>query len=369
MKKGNLYKLEVIFMALLMISTLSFAQNKGKEDKKEKTYIIKMEVNDEGEITEIDSIVFATPYMNIDSLMEEIEVNMEITKDRMKEIHIELKGEMSEVEKVIKMELKKANEELVKAFEILQKELEKLEIESEVRQRIDEAIKTIEESDLRNLALVEKFIMEDAHPMFFHEDSNVEYIIEGKDTTEVYTSVVRMGGEEYLEHHYDSDVNVWVEEDGETKVIIKKAGRGKEVISYEGEEVHEHGNKQVMVKKIVLEEASHAGMMMIHSANEMDFEKAMAAGLPLKEEQRLEEMEVNVNIDGDKNPLIGFRTGEKGKMKATIYDESFKKVKSLKLTENDGMHEFILNKEEFKESNGNYLLIEQNNKADLMKLK
>ena len=372
MKKGNLYKLSAILVALVFFSTTSFAQTKVKEEKKEQKYVIKVAVDEDGENTVIDTIIIIRPDvdMDIESIMQDIEVEMELTKDQMREIHINMTEEMGEIQKVIKMEMKEANEEVEQAFENLQKELEGLEIEAEVRQRIDEAMKVLEESDLRDFAVMEKFFIEE-HPTFIHEDGKVEYIIDGKDTTEIHTSMIFIGEDEHMEHHHDSDVNVWVEDDGEHKVIIKKSSKGKSgnVMIYSDEDEHKHGNKTFVVETIIDGEDSHADMIMIQPASEKDFDKAVDAGLPLGENQRLEEMDINVNIDGDKNPVIGFKTNEDGKMKATYYDENFEKIKSVKLKENEGLHEFDLNKEDLKDSNAKYLLIEQNKKADLMKLR
>lgn len=373
MKKGNLYKFSALLMALIFFVATSFAQTKVKEEKKEQKYVIKVAVDEDGEHTEVDTIIIMRPDVDVDieSIMKDIEIEMELTKDQMKEIHINMTEEMSEMSKVIKMELREANEEVEKAFENLQKELEGLELEEEVRQRIDEAMKTLEESDLRNVAHMEKIFIGDEHPMFIHEDGNVEYIIEGNDTTEIHTSMVWVGEDEHMEHHHDSDVNVWVEDDGEHKVIIKKSSKGKSgnVIFHSSEDAHKHGDKTFVIETIIDSDASHADMLMIQTASEKDFNKAIAAGLPLGDNERLEEMDINVNIDGDNNPVIGFRTNEEGKMKVTYYDGNFEKIKSVKLKENDGMYEFDLNKDDLKDSNAKYLLIEQNKKADLMRLK
>lgn len=373
MRKGNLYKLSAILMAVIFFSSTGFAQEKVKEEKKEQKYVIKVAVDEDGENTVIDTIIIMRPDvdMDIESIMQNIEVEMELTKDQMREIHINMTEEMSEMNKVIKMELKEANEEVEKAFENLQKELEGLEIETEVRQRIDEAMRILEESDLRDVAVLEKIFINDEHSMFIHEDGNVELIIDGNDTTEIHTSTVWIGEDEHMEHHGDSDVNVWVEDDGEHKVIIKKSSKSKSgnVMFYGGEDDHKHGNKMVIVETVIDGEGSHADMVMIQPASEKDFDKAVDAGLPLGENQRLEEMDINVSIDGDKNPVIGFKTNEDGKMKATYYDENFEKLKSVKLKEKDGLHEFDLNKDDLKDSNAKYLLIEQNKKADLMRLK
>ncbi|NPD45346.1 MULTISPECIES: hypothetical protein [unclassified Lentimicrobium] len=373
MKNGNLYKFSALIMALVFFATTSFAQTKVKEEKKEQKYVIKVAVDEDGEHTEVDTIIIMRPDIDVDieSIMKDIEVEMELTKDQMREIHINMTEEMSEMSKVIKMELKEANEEVEKALESLQKELEGLDIEAEVRQRIDEALKTLEESDLRNVAHKNKIFIGDEHSMFMHEDSNVEYIIDGNDTTEVHTSMIWIGDEEDMEHHHDSDVNVWVEEDGEHKVIIKKSSKGKSgnVMFYSGEDGHNHGEKTFVVETIIDGEGSYSDMIMIQAASEKDFDKAVDAGLPVNENQRLEEMDINVNIDGDSNPVIGFKTNEEGKMKVTYYDENFEKIKSMKLKENNGMHEFDLNKDELKGSNAKYLLIEQNKKYDLLRLK
>lgn len=368
MIKGNLYKLSAILMALVFFGTTSFAQTKVKEDKKEQKYVIKVAVDEDGENTVIDTIIIMRPDVDVDfeSIMKDIEVEMEFTKDQMREIHINMTEEISEMNKVIKMELSEVNEEVEKAFKNLQKELEGLEIEAEVRQRIDEAMKTLEESDLRDIAVMNK------HMIFIDDEHhNVEFIIDGNDTTEVHTSMVWIGDDEDIEHHQDTDVNVWVEDDGEHKVIIKKSSKGKSgnVMFYSDEDGHKHGNNTFIVETIIDGEGSHADILMIQPASEKDFDKAIDAGLPLGENQRLEEMDINVNIDGDKNPVIGFKSTEDGKMKATYYDENFEKIKTVKLKEKDGLYEFDLNKDDLKDSNAKYLLIEQNKKADLMKLK
>ncbi len=352
MKKGNLYNLSAILMAFIFLSTTGFAQDKVKEEKKEQKYVIKVAVDEDGENTEIDTIIIIRPDIDVDieSIMKDIEVEMELTKENMREIHINMTEEMGEIQKVIKMELKEANEEVEKAFENLQKELEDLEIETETRKRIDEALKVLEEADIRDVAVMNKFFV-DEHSSFIHEDGRVEYIIDGNDTTEIHTSTIFIGEGDHMDHHHDSDVNVWVEDDGEHKVIIKKTSQGND------EDIFFHS------------EGSHTDMIMIRPASEKEFDKAIDAGLPVNEKQRLEEIDINVNIDGDKNPVIGFKSNEDGKMRATYYNENFEKIKSVKLKENDGMHEFDLNKDDLKDSNAKYLLIEQNKKADLMKLK
>ncbi len=52
MKNGNLYKIAAFMMALVLVSALGFAQEETKKEKK--SYVIKMEIDDDGKTTTID---------------------------------------------------------------------------------------------------------------------------------------------------------------------------------------------------------------------------------------------------------------------------------------------------------------------------
>lgn len=385
MKNGNLYKIAAFMLALVFISAVGFAQEETKKEKKEKNYKIKMNID--GKNTVIDTIIImnADSDVDMDAIMKEIEVQMEVSSEHMKEIHVELKAEMDEMHDMILIELKEVNEEVEKALETLQIELENLEIEAEVREKLNEALKTLEEADLRNVAHVEKIIMTDHKPMFVSEDGLVEVIVEGEGDTEAKVFWIEKDGEhgEHGDHEVnvwidedgnvseggEHEVNVWVDDNGEKKVIIKKSGtvKGENLVFY-GDDTDVKHPKMVIIEKSERDGHMNMDMVMVQSASDEDFEKAIAAGLPVKEEQRFEDIDLNISVDGDQDPVIGFKTKESGKMKVTYYDEDFGKLKSMKLKENEGMHTFPMDQDELKEMKVKYILIEQNGKSDLMKL-
>lgn len=382
MKNGNLYRLMATLMALIFLSAIGFAQTEKKVEKKELTYKIKVKEDGTNAVVDTIIIVQSGDDVDIDALLKEIEVEMEINADQMKEIHVQIEAEMDELHDVMKFELQEINEEVEKALETLQQEIEGLDIEAEVRLKMEEAMKILEESELRNVAHVEKIIMS-GHPVFVSEDGNVEVIVEGEGNTEARVMWIEKDGE-HGEHEVnvwidedgnvskngEHEVNVWVDDDGEKKVIIKKyKTHSDENIVFYGDGHDASHNKMVMIKNVDGDMDVDMDMFMVHPASDKDFEKALAAGLPVAEEQRFEDIDLNINIDGDNEPIFGFKTGEEGKMKVTYYDENFVKGKTIKLKEENAIYIFPLNKEELKESKAYYMLMEQNGKADLMKLK
>jgi len=384
MKNGNLYKIAAFMMALVFMSALGFAQEETKKEKNEKHYKIKMEIDDDGENTTIDTIIIMSSdsEVDIDDIMKEIEVQMVVNQEHMKEIYVQMNAEMDELHEVREVEIAEANEEVEKALATLTAELENIEMEVEVRERLEEALKTLEESDLANTAYVEKIIMKNHHPMFISEDGNIEVIVESDGDTEAKVIWIEKDGE-HGEHDVnvwidedgnvnkggEHEVNVWVDDDGEKKVIIKKSGtvKGENMVFYGDHNDAKH-HKMVIIEKIDGDSHMDMDMLMVEPASDKDFENALAAGLPLKEEQRLKDIDLNISIDDDQDPVFGFKTKESGKMKLSYYDENFTKLKSVKLKEKDGMHTFPMNKDELKEMKVKYMLIEQNGKADLMKL-
>lgn len=376
MKNGNLYKIAALMMALVLMSALGFAQEETKKEKKEKTYMIKMQKDDDGTTTVIDTIIIMNPSedVDIDAIMEEIEVQMVANKEHMKTVHLELKAEMDELHHVMKAELMEANEEIEKALQTLQVELENLDIESEVRERINEAMKTLEEADLSSNIHFKNMVLPESHAVFVSEDGHVEVIMEGEEDANSKVLWITKDGEPgehevsvWVDDDGEHNVNVWVDDQGEKKVIIKKKISDEDVAFY-GDNPDQKHHKMVIIQKIDEDGPMDMDLIMVEPASEKDFDKAVTAGLPLNQEQRLEDIDLNVSIEGDKDPVFGFKTGEEGKMKVTYYDENFKKIKSIKLTEEKGMHTFPLNQEELKEKKVKYMLIQQNDKADLMKL-
>lgn len=377
MKNGNLYKWMATLIALVFISAIGFSQTDKKVEKKEKTYQVK--IKDDGKSTEVDTIIIVKSGVDVDieAIMKEIEVEMDINQKQLKEIHVQLQAEMDEIHDVMKFELQEVSDEVEKALETLQKELEHLDIEAEVKAKIDAAMKTLEESNVKSETHIEKIIMS-GHPVFVSEDGHMEVIVDGEGHTEAKVLWLEKDGD-----HGEQEVNVWIDEDGnvnkigehdvnvwvdddEQKVIIKKYKTASdEDIALYGDVDKAH--KMVMIKNV--EGDMDRDMFMVHPASDKDFEKALAAGLPLAKDQRMKDIDLNINIDGDNDPVFSFKTKEKGKMKVTYYTADFIKGNTVKLKEENGLHQFPLNKEELKQENVHYMMIEQNGKADLMKLK
>jgi len=381
MKNVNLYRIATLLMVFIFISGMGLAQENTQKEKKEKTVTYKVVVDEDSDVITIDSMVIINSDSDIDEIMKEIEVQMHVHKDHMKEIHVELMAEMDEMEDHWTYHINESSEKVEKALATLQTELAKLEIEAGIREKLEEAMKVLEESELKNIAHVEKLFIGDDHPSFFSEDGELEVIIEGDSEAKVY--FIDKDGE-HVEHDFDvwidkhgdvdidhdaHDVNIWVEEDGKKKVIIRKSGDFSEEDEFHFSDTQNVGhNKRMIIEK--RQGVGHYGMemLMIQAADDEDFQKAIQAGLPLAEDQRLQEMDIKVTIDGDQDPIVSFRSEENAKMKVTYYDESFSKIKTTKLSEKDGFHTFTLDKIEIKENKVKYLLLEQNKKADLMKL-
>jgi hypothetical protein len=329
MKKGNLYKVMAIMLALVFISAMSFAQSDKKELKKSKSMIINVEVDDDGNTT-IDTIVMDKHDM--DHMIVNVEEIIGENNENLKEITVEIIGNMEEGHDVFMMNLSKKQKELEEAFENLQKELEALDIEKEAQARIDQAMETLEGIDWNAHVVSLENALEDAHHVVCGkgDSESITVFIEDGDTTEVHTKMVFVGDD-------DGESNGDVE-----RIIMMNAGD---------------------------KPSGDMHMLMLSTAGEKDIIKANEAGLKIDSDKRLSINKVNVEIEND-DAVIGLKTDESGKMKVTVLDDRFRKLEQIKTEEDDGIYEFPINiKEMMKgDSKAKYLLIEQNKKKELMKL-
>ncbi len=379
MKNGNLYKVMAMMMALVFISAIGFAQSGKKElkkeHKKEQTMMIQIEIDDDGNTTSIDTIIVYNHDMEVEMQEIIVEVNKVLSEnhEKLKEIKVDVLAEMEEGHGVYMIELSEKKEEMEKAFKDLQKELEGLEIEKEARERIEQAMETLESVDWESHAVSLESALISAHHKSFgageHETINV--IIEDGDTTEVHTKVIVMDGKGKMPS--DQEMNVWVTDDGEKKIIIKTVGdggtEGKVIFINDEDMHHKSGSKKVMMVKAGGDMGENSHLFLMQTADEKDIEKAQAAGLKITAENKLDITNVNVEIENDETE-IALKTDETGEMKVSLLDADFKKIKQIKAEEDDGMYKFPLDMKEMTkgDSKAKYMLIEQNKKLELMKL-
>lgn len=363
MKNGNLYKLSALLMIMVLLSAIGFAQTdeNKKVIKKKKTMMISMTVDEDGETTQVDTIVFQTPDVDLDELMKDVELELDLTKDRMKEIHMNILADFDETMDSISFKLDYHADELEKALGDLQKELDQLEMSEETQQRIQETMEKLEKMGEKSFHHFEEFVMDD-HPIFINEEGKVK-VITHQDGDEQTTKVIWIDKDGNESEREAKELKVWVDSDNENKVIVKVDGD----ISEENEFVfHTDEGKG---EKVIVMEVMGEGMTMLGSAKEKDLDKAIEAGLPIKKDQMIEELNINMEIKDDANPVVSLKTNETAKMTATVYNQDFNKVKKLKLTEKDGAFSFELDKKMLQDEKATYLLIEQAGKTDLMKLK
>ncbi len=364
MKNGNLYKLAAFLMAMVLLSAIAFAQNDKEEKaiKKKKTMMISMTVDDDGETTTIDTIVLSMPDVDLDSIMEDFNVQMDITRDEVDEIRMEVYTDIDEAHQNIRLKTDEQAEEIEKALKDLQKELDQLQMDDKVRQRIQEAMETLEKMGESSSSHLEHFFMDEDHSVFAGEDGNIEVIVKSDGDQET-TEVIWYDEEGNVNKEAGKDLKVWVSSDKNKKVIINKDGEMTEETEFIIHMDTEEG------KKVIMKEVAGEGLIMLNAANDKDIDKAILAGLPMNKDQMFEEMNINMEMKGDADPIIKLRTESEEKMVATLYDEDFNKVKKMKMKRVDGENVFELDHEMLEKSKATYILFEQADKTDLMKLK
>lgn len=352
-------------MAMILFGAVTFAQNdkKEKEIKKKKTMMITMTVDEDGETTKVDTIVFRSPDVHFEEIMKDLDIQMDMSKDRMKEIQVEVLAEMDELQNSFHFEFKDKKEELNKAMEELKRELEQLNIEKEAQERIKEAMEKIEQAGEHSRKHIERFVFDDAHPVFFGEDGKYEIIVD-EDGENVKTEVIWVDEDGKVSKKGEKELKVWVDSDKNKKVVIRSDG--KKIVEGENIFVYEDGDSDE--EKVIMLEMSGAGLSVLSSTKEKDIEKAIKAGLPIDKDNMLEEMDIFVEIKDGEDAIIKLKSNEEGKLKATAYDEDFKKLKKLKVTEEDGAGVIQLETDDLKDSGVRYLLLEQAGKTDLIKI-
>ena len=369
MKKGNLYKVMATMMALVFISAISFAQSDKKELKKNKSMTINIEIDDDGNTT-IDTIVMGD--QDMEHILVEVMELVDENSEHMKEVTVKIIGDIEEGHHVLMMELSEKQKELEEAFENLQKEIAALEIEKEAKARIDQAMETLEGVDWNAHVLSLENAIIDAHHITSGdgESETIKVFIEDGDTTEVRTKVIFIGDEGKAAS--SQNMNVWVTDDGEKKIIIKTDvdGKSEEKVIF----INEDGKSDGEVERIVMmsggdSDTGDMHMLMLRTAGISEIAKANEAGIKIDADNRLSINNVNVEIEND-DAVIGLKTNETGKMKVAVLNGGFKKLKQIKAVENGGTYEFPLNLKEIMkdDSKAKYLLIEQNKKKELMKL-
>lgn len=360
MKNGNINKLAALLMAMFLMSAISFAQSDKKEDEKQKTIMITMTVDEDGETTKVDSIVFESPDIDIDEIMKDVGDQLDISKEKMKEISEEIEAEIEAFSKTYSFEIEDQKDELDEAMEELKNELQNLDMEKEVQERIQNAMDRIEEAGKESRTQMKRFIIDDDHPVFMDKDGKYEVIVE-EDGDEVKTEVIWIDEEGNVRKESSKEVKVLEDSDSDGRMIIKSGG--KEIDKENVFVVKKSGDDD---ENIVID-IEDSDMAMITSSTEKDLDKAIDAGLPINKEKMFEEMDLSIEIKDDQDPLIKIKTEVKGKLKATAYDADFNKLKKLKVTEEDGKSVLQLN-DELKESKAAYILLEQGDKTDLMKI-
>lgn len=360
MKNGNLYKLAALLMAMVLLSAISFAQEnkKDKEIKKKKTMYITMTVDEDGETTKVDTIVFGSPEIDIDEIMKDIDIQMEVNHEKMKEIHMQVEAEMDELSNTFSFEFEEHKDELKKAMEELKIELNNLDMEEEVEMRIQEAMEKLEKAGKLSQTHMKRFIIDESHPVFFGEDGKYE-VITNEDGENIETKVIWTHTDD---ENKPKELKVWVDADGEEKIIIKSDGKVTEKENMFIIKSDDSDGKKVII------DMEGTDMAMFSPTKEKDIEKAIAAGLPLDQDKMFEDMDISIEIKDDEDPIIKIKTEVDGKLKATVYDQDFKKVKKLKVTEEDDKNAIHLDVKELKDSEAAYILLEQGGKTDLMRI-
>lgn len=325
--------------------------------------MITMTVDDNGETTKVDTIVFESPDIDFEEIMKDIEVEMNINEEKMKEIHMDIEAELSDLAHSFKFEFEDQKEELKEAMEELKNELKNLEVDQEVEERLQKAMEKLEEAGKYSRAHVERFIIDDAHPVFISKDSKVEVIVD-EDGEHVKTKVFWVGEDGEMSDAEAKELKVWVDanDDDQKKVIIKS---NVEVSSDENvfivKKDGKPGEKEIM-------EVISDDVAMINSSNEKDIDKAISAGLPIDKSKLMEELDLFIEIKDDQEPIMKLKTNLDGKLKATAYNSDFKKIKKLDVTKEEDFHILKLNFDEMKKANAAYILLEQDGKTDLMRI-
>lgn len=369
MKKGNLYKVMVIMLVLVFNSVMSFAQSDKKELKKNNTMIINVEVDDNGNTT-IDTIWNGDH--DLKNIMVEVQDILTDAGENAKQVSVQVIKDLQEGNHEYMMEFSEKQKEMEEAFNDLQKELESLEITKEARVRIDQAMKTLESVDWNAHVVSLENAIVNAHQIDCGsgEKETVNVFIEDGDTTEVHTKMIFMSDNGKAPSN--QNMNVWVTDNGDNKIIIKtnKDGKSEEKMIFISDDKESAlGEEKIIMMNTGDNSTGNTQMIMLRSANEKEISNAQEAGINIITKDRLSINNMNVEIE-NKDVQISLKTDEKGKMKVTVLDGDFHKLKQLKAVKDEGAYKFPLDLEEINNENttAKYLLIEQNKKMELMRL-
>jgi len=398
MKNTILFKLFPILIACFSFVTISQAQseseskpqNNAEEQKGEKSILIKIEVDDEGNITSTDTIITYShnKTKHVNEVIVEVEGESSDNQENIKTIKVEIESD-EDGKEVFCINLSEKKEELEQVFKDLQKEIEDLEIDKEARKRIEQSMEKLQEVDWSSHYLSIKDALVDAHHEAFGagEYEVVKVIIEDGDTTEYHTTVsskshnhdanvfvVKDGDDENTE-----TVTVWVTDDGEMhmhgdseeQVIVVNSNKDKNhktvkviVLSEDDDEDGHHHDSDDHA-----EEHHKHRMVKFETASKSDIEKANAAGIAISDDNKLVLRNLNIEINNEQ-VKIGVMTSEEGKLKVLALDDNFKTVKDIKSKKSGNEHQFSfdLNELESAHDEVKYLLIKQSGKLNLITL-
>jgi len=364
MKKRNLYKLMVAFMLLMLINFNGQAQTTDKKVKKEQTVMIKIEMDEDGKTTTVDTIITYNTPDDVETILLNVEKSIHANKDEIKAITLVLNDEMNEIHSDIMAEMEENREDMKEAFRKLQEEIAALEIDTKAREKVDAAMEKLKDIDWEMHAYQLKDELVNAHNAVFVGGSSetIRVIVNEDDSSKVITKTIYIDSDSDSD---DSEMNVWVNDEGEKMMIITTSS--------------DNDDEDTMIIKNISDEHQDARMvfitdgknkegntMMICTSNKKDIEKARAAGINIPENQKLDISDIIVEIEND-DIEIALKTDETAKMKVVLYDKDFNKIKQLKTKKDDGNYKFGFNMKEMKEKAA-YMLIEQNSKFELMSL-
>jgi|GEM_PF-5739756 hypothetical protein len=362
MKNGILYKLMSLLWALVLSASISMAQTYTKTVKQEKTIMVKMEVSDDGKTTQVDTIIMMNP-ADLKEIEKIVELELKENGNQIKVITSMADDKVFAMEKEMEFEWEQKEAAAEAALKTIENELKNLKLDVETMQRMNEALEVLHQSTEKKV--IKKIVIDSDHLNLGNDSMMVKVFVDSDMHGDSAKRMIWV--ETTVDDAGNHNITTREGKDGEkTIIMVDSAGsvNGRNMVFVDGgQPLNNH--------KVVMMHAGNKGnmqMQMLLPADKSDLEKAIAAGLELKPENKFSKLEMDIKIQGDEEPVMYLSTDQSGKMKATYLSADFGKIETIKLDENNGKHLLPLKKDELKAKNAKFILLEQNKKTELLKI-
>lgn len=321
-----------------------------------------MEVSDDGKTTKVDTIVIMSPG-SADEIEKIVELELEENGNQIKVITTITDDKVLAMEKELEFNWEQKEAAVEAALETIENELKNLKLDVQTQQKMNEALEVLHQSTEKKV--IKKIVIDSEHMNLGNDSMMVKVYVDSDMPADSTKKMIWV--ETTVDDSGNHNITAWEDRDGEKTIIIQDSSmsvNGKKMVFVDGGQAIKH-------KKVIMMEAvsdSPSNMLMLLPADKAEIEMANAAGLELKSDNKFANLEMDITIKGDEEPVMRLSTRESGKMKATYFNSDFGKIESVKLEEVDGKHLLPLKKDEIKSKKVRFILLEQNKKTELLKV-